>query len=397
MAEFESLRNETGTADLESFRGEVREFLADNLPVELRVGNRPDLPEDLLRKWMGALVERGWFTPEWPTEYGGAGLDHERSEVLKSELRAARAPVESPPGVRLLGETLLEFGTEEQKSQHLPGVARNEVSWCQGFSEPGSGSDLASLKCRAELDGDEYVINGSKIWTSGADTADWIFCLVRTDFDAPKHKGISLILFEMDQPGVEVVPLELIDGTAHFCQVFFDDVRARADQVVGPLHGGWAVAKRLLQHERNTDSSTHDDIVGESKETIIELVKREVGMNDGELADPTLRERLAAHEIDKRALDLTMQRAVEEARAGQQKRDIGSVGKFRWADMMKDEYDIAMDAAGSGGLGWEGPGFGPDQLERTREWLFSRAHSIWGGTNEIQKNMIAKRVLGIPE
>ena len=384
-------------ADLESFRREVRDFLADNLPDELRVGNRPDLPEEPLRKWTAALAERGWFTPEWPVEYGGGGLDREQTAVLRGELRAVRAPVESPAGVRLLGATLLEFGTEEQKRQHLPGVARNAVRWCQGFSEPGSGSDLASLQCRADLDGDEYVINGSKIWTSGADEADWIFCLVRTDFDAPKHRGISLILFEMDQPGIEVTPLELIDGTAHFCQVFFDDARARADQIVGPLHGGWTVAKRLLQHERATDSATHGDIVGESKETIVELVKREVGMNNGVLADAVLRERLAAHEIDTRALDLTMQRAVEEVIAGHRGRDIGSVGKFRWADMMKTEHDLAMDAAGSGGLGWEGPGFEPAQLERTREWLFSRAHSIWGGTDEIQKNTIAKRVLGLPE
>ncbi len=384
-------------ADLESFRREVRDFLADNLPDELRVGNRPDLPEEPLRKWTAALAERGWFTPEWPVEYGGGGLDREQTAVLRGELRAVRAPVESPAGVRLLGATLLEFGTEEQKRQHLPGVARNAVRWCQGFSEPGSGSDLASLQCRADLDGDEYVINGSKIWTSGADEADWIFCLVRTDFDASKHRGISLILFEMDQPGIEVTPLELIDGTAHFCQVFFDDARARADQIVGPLHGGWTVAKRLLQHERTTDSATHGDIVGESKETIVELVKREVGMNNGVLADAVLRERLAAHEIDTRALDLTMQRAVEEVSAGHRGRDIGSVGKFRWADMMKAEHDLAMDAAGSGGLGWEGPGFEPAQLERTREWLFSRAHSIWGGTDEIQKNTIAKRVLGLPE
>ena len=384
-------------SDLGSFRSEVRDFLAAHLPGELRVGHRPGLPEEPLRKWMDALAERGWFTPQWPIEYGGAALDHEQTAVLKSELRAARAPVESPSGVRLLGAILLEFGTEAQKRQHLPGVARNAVRWCQGFSEPGSGSDLASLQCRAELDGEEYVINGSKIWTSGAETADWIFCLVRTDPDAPKQRGISLILFEMDQPGVEVAPVKLIDGTAHFCQVFFDGVRAQADQIVGPLHGGWTVAKRLLQLERSTDTSTHDDVVGESKEALVELMKREIGMRDGLLADPTMRERLADHNIDTRALDLTMQRAVEEARVGQSTRDIGAVGKFRWAAMMKAEYDIAMDAAGSGGLGWEGPGFESAQLERTREWLFSRAHSIWGGTDEIQKNIVAKRVLGIPE
>lgn len=384
-------------ADLESFRADVQAVLAEHLPNELRVGLRPDLPAEPFRNWVEVITERGWYVPHWPVEYGGAGLDQEHVAVLRSELRAARAPVESPTGVRLIGNTLVEFGTEAQKRQHLPGIARNETRWCQGFSEPGAGSDLASLQCRAELDGDEYVINGSKIWTSGADTADWIFCLVRTDFDAPKHQGISLILFEMDQPGIEVVPIELIDGTAHFSQVFLDDVRAAADQIVGPLHGGWTVAKRLLQHERNTDSSTTEEVVGASSETLVELVQREVGHHAGVIADPVIRERLAAHEIDTRALDLTMARAVEEARAGWPGRDVGSVGKFRFADNMKEEQDIAMDAAGSGGLGWEGPGFEPAQLERTREWLFSRAHSIWGGTDEIQKNTIAKRVLGIPE
>ena len=384
-------------ADLEAFRNQVRDFLANNLPDELRVGNRPDLPEALMQKWRDVLAGRGWFTPEWPVEYGGGGLGHEEAAALKSELRAARAPVESHTAVRLLGPTLLKFGTEEQKQQHLPGIAGNKVRWCQGFSEPGSGSDLASLQCRAELDGDEYVINGSKIWTSGADKAEWIFCLVRTDVDAPKHRGISLILFEMDQPGIEVTPLKLIDGSAHFCQVFFDNARARADQVVGPVNDGWRVAMTVLQHERTTSSSTHDEVKGEATETIVELVKRELGVRDGVLADPALRERLAELQIDTRALDLTMRRAEDEARAGQAGRNIGAVGKFRFADMMKAEYDLAMDAAGSGALGWEGPGFEPVQLERTREWLFSRAHSIWGGTDEIQKNMIAKRVLDIPE
>lgn len=384
-------------ADIEHFRSEVRDFIANNLPAELRVGNRPDLPEAPLAAWRDALAGRGWFTPQWPAEYGGAGLNHEEAAVLKSELRAVRAPIESHTAVRLLGPTLLKFGTEEQKRQHLPGIAGNKVRWCQGFSEPGSGSDLASLRTRAERDGDEYVINGSKIWTSGANKSEWIFCLVRTDPDAPKHKGISFILFEMDQPGVEVRPLKLIDGSAHFCQVFFDNARARADQVVGPLNEGWNVAMTVLQHERTTDSSTQKEMKGEAKETIAELVKREVGLIDGVLADPTLRERLAALEIDTRALDLTMQRAGEEARAGQEGRNIGAIGKFRFANMMQAEKDLAMDASGSNGLGWEGPGFAPEQLELTREWLFSRADSIWGGTNEIQKNTIAKRVLGIPE
>lgn len=391
-------QQEFDVAEREDFRQEVRDFIEENLPPVLRVGNRPDLPAGPFKKWIGALADRGWNTPDWPVEYGGGGLDRKRTAILKAELEAARAPEAGGLGIRLIGPTLLEFGTDEQKKQHLPPISRHELHWCQGFSEPGAGSDLASLQCRAERDGDDYVITGQKIWTSAAQEADWIFCLVRTDFEAIKQAGISFILCELDQPSIEIAPLKLIDGTAHFCQVFFDGARSGVSQIVGPLHGGWAVAKRLLQYERAMDSSTTDaDVIGDSIETIIDFVKREVGLEEGVLADPTLRERLAAHEIDKRALDLTMQRAMEEARAGHTGRDISTLGKYRWADMTKDEQEIAIDAAGTGGLGWEGPGFAESQLDRTRQFLITRANSIWGGTNEIQKNVIAKRVLGIPE
>lgn len=384
-------------ADLEAFKEEVRAIIAEHLPEELRVGNRPDLPKESLGRWISVMADQGWITPDWPTEYGGGGLDRKHTAALKAELKKVRAPVVSSFGVSMLGPTLLEYGTDEQKQEFLPKISKHTMRWCQGFSEPGSGSDLASLQCRAEKDGDEYVITGQKIWTTGADRADWIFCLVRTDFDAPKHEGISFILFPMHQDGVEVAPLTLIDGSAHFSQVFFDGARAKAEHVVGPLNGGWTVAKRLLQHERSTDGSSDGGIGGAAKESISDFVKREVGMEGGVLADATIRERLAAHEIDKRALSLTMRRAAEEARAGQKGRDIGSLGKFRWANMVKNEQDIAVDAAGSQGLGWDGPGFETAQLERTKKWLITRADSIWGGTNEIQLNVIAKRVLGIPE
>lgn len=384
-------------ADLEAFKEEVRTIIGEHLPEELRVGNRPDLPKESLGKWINVMADHGWITPDWPTEYGGGGLDRKHTAALKAELKKVRAPVVSSFGVSMLGPTLLEYGTEEQKQEFLPQISKNTMRWCQGFSEPGSGSDLASLQCRAERDGDEYVITGQKIWTTGADRADWIFCLVRTDFDAPKHEGISFILFPMHQDGVEVAPLTLIDGSAHFSQVFFDGARAKAKNVVGPLNGGWTVAKRLLQHERSTDGSSDGGIGGAAKETISEFVKREVGLEGGVLADSTIRERLAAHEIDKRGLSLTMRRAAEEARAGQKGRDIGSLGKFRWANMVKNEQDIAVDAAGTQGLGWDGPGYESAQLERTKKWLITRADSIWGGTNEIQLNVIAKRVLGIPE
>ena len=382
-------------SDLEDFRKDVQRFLDEHLPEDMRVGNRHDLPEENLQKWYSALAGKGWLTPEWPVEYGGGGLGPAQCKILRSELRAAWAPTEAGVGITLLGPALLDFGTEKQKQEHLPHIANASRLWCQGFSEPGAGSDLAGLRLSAQLVGDEYIVNGSKIWTSGADKADWIFCLVRTDTYAPKHQGISMLLIDMNQPGIEVSPIELIDGTAHFCQVFFDNAKSRSDQIVGPLNGGWNVAKRILQYERGTERN--DEIAGELDKTVVQLVMEEQGLEDGKLSDSVLRERLAAHEIDERALDLTMGRAVQEMKAEQQARNIASIGKMRWAKMKKEGTDIAMDALGSAGLGWEGEGFSQSQLDFTREWLFTRAHSIWGGTDEIQKNLIAKRVLNIPE
>lgn len=384
-------------ASIEEFKQEARSWIDQTLPAELRVGNRKDLPKEALGDWIKALAARGWVAPAWPTEYGGGGLDRKHAAAVVAELQAVRAPIVKSFGITMLGPTLLEFGTEEQKQEFLPPIARNEIRWCQGYSEPGAGSDLASLQTRAVLDGDEFVINGQKIWTTGADRADWIFCLVRTDPDAPKHDGISFILFPMHQPGVQVAPLTLIDGSADFSQVFFDGARAKAKHVIGPVNGGWTVAKRLLQHERSTDGGSEGGITGALKETLVDVVKREVGLDNGVLADPAIRQRLAAQEMEARALSLTMRRAGEEARAGQTARDIGSLGKYRWANMVKSEQDIAMLALGTQGLGWDGPGFEDNQLERTRAWLTTRSDSIWGGTNEVQLNVIAKRVLQLPE
>jgi len=382
---------------IDEFKQEVRGWVEENLPADLRVGNRRNLPKASLGKWVKALVSRGWITPQWPIEYGGGGLDRKHAAALMGELKTVRAPIVSSFGTSMLGPTLLEFGTEAQKQEFLPPIARHEVRWCQGYSEPGSGSDLASLQTRAVLEGDEYVVTGQKIWTTGADAADWIFCLVRTDPDAPKHDGISFILFPMHQPGVEVSPLKLIDGSADFSQVFFDGARAQAKHVIGPVNGGWTVAKKLLQHERSNDGGSEGGLTGAMKETLADLVKREVGVENGVLADAALRQRLAGQELEERALRLTMRRAMEEARASQTGRDIGSLGKYRWANMVKNGQDIAMLALGAQGLGWSGPGFEETQLERTRAWLMTRADSIWGGTNEVQLNVIAKRVLQIPE
>jgi alkylation response protein AidB-like acyl-CoA dehydrogenase len=382
---------------LESFRDEVREWLGENCAEDVRVGSRDRLSRTRFDEWVRTLGTRGWAAPGWPTEYGGGGLDREHQAVLSHEMGAIRAPAPAGFGLTMLGPTLLEIGTDEQKRAHLPAICRHEVIWCQGYSEPGAGSDLAGLQTRAVLEGDEYRVTGQKIWTTGAPHADWIFCLVRTDPDAPKHEGISFLLFPMKQKGVEVAPIRLIDGSEHFAQVFFDGARASASDVVGPVNGGWTVAKRLLQHERGV-SNPEARVAGSAKRKgLSDLALEELGMRDGRLADPALRERIAQHELDSQAFGLTMKRAGEEARAGQAGRQIASMSKYYWSELGKREQDIAIQLLGSRGLGWSGEGFEDGEIARTRKWLITRADSIWGGTSEIQRNIIAKRVLLIPE
>jgi len=383
-------------ASLESFRGEVRDWLAENCAEEVRVGSRDRLSRERFDAWVRALGTRGWAAPGWPTEYGGGGLDREHQAVLAEEMRAIKAPPPGSFGLTMLGPTILELGTEEQKREHMPAICRHETIWCQGYSEPGAGSDLAGLQTRAVLEGDEYVVTGQKIWTTGAPHADWIFCLVRTDPEAPKHEGISFLLFPMKQEGVEVSPIRLIDGSEHFAQVFFNGARAKASDVIGPVNGGWTVAKRLLQHERGV-SNPEGRATSAARKGLVELAREHVGERDGRLVDPALRDRIAQQELDAQAFSLTMRRAAEEARTGQTGRQIASMSKFYWSELGKREQDIAMQVLGSRGLAWSGEGYEAAEITRTRRWLITRADSIWGGTSEIQRNIIAKRVLMIPE
>jgi alkylation response protein AidB-like acyl-CoA dehydrogenase len=382
---------------IESFRSEVRDWLAENCPPEVRVGARDQLSRTRFDAWVQTLGTRGWAAPGWPTEYGGGGLDREHQAALSQEMRAIKAPAPAGFGLTMLGPTLLEIGTDEQKREHLPPICRHEIIWCQGYSEPGAGSDLASLQTRAVLEGDEYIVTGQKIWTTGAPHADWIFCLVRTDPDAPKHEGISFLLFPMKQEGIEVSPIRLIDGSEHFAQVFFDGARAKASDVIGPVNGGWTVAKRLLQHERGVNDPEGRAAGTGKRKGLIDLACEQLGVHEGRLADPALRERIAQHELDSQAFGLTMRRAAEEARAGQAGRQIASMSKFYWSELGKREQDIAIQVLGSRGLGWSGEGYEDAEIARTRKWLITRADSIWGGTSEIQRNIIAKRVLLIPE
>ena len=388
-----------------SFREEVRDWLEDNCPPSMRDGKggstgggrRATYPNPELKVWLDRMAERGWTAPTWPAEYGGGGLDRDGNNVLNEEMRRIGANYpHSGMGLSMIGPALLEFGTDEQKQEHLPKIIRGDIWWCQGYSEPGSGSDLASLQTKAVEDGDDYVINGSKIWTSGANFADWMFCLVRTDPNASKHEGISFILFDMATPGVSVKPIKLISGMSPFCQTFLDDVRVPKKNVVGELNQGWTVGKRLLQYERTSIGG----MGGSSARTgygLAELAKRYAGEENGKIADSTTRADVIEHRITDIAYGLTVRRNGEEMRSGKAPTFLSSMFKLYGTEQNKRRLDLSLDIMGSQMLGWEGDGFEPRELGTTREWLRSKANSIEGGTSEVQLNIIAKRILGLPD
>ena len=386
-----------------SFRSEVRDWLDTNCPESCRGpgvvpggGTKVPMTDDQ-RLWIDRCAERGFTVPTWPEEYGGAGLDKEQFVALLQEMRALeiRAPV-SGMGTTMIGPTLLEYGTEDQKMRHLPRIARGEVWWCQGYSEPSSGSDLASLRTRAEDAGDHFVINGQKIWTSGANNADWIFCLVRTDPDVPKHEGISFLLFTMNQPGVTVRPIRLISGASPFCETFFDNAIAQKEDLVGELNKGWTVAKRLLQHERSGIGMLASGTNRESGDELYDLARAFAGENDGRIADEDLRRSIAGHYIDAEAYRLTQRRTVEESQ-GSTPGPQTSIFKYYGANLRKERAEMQVSMMGTRGVGWEGDGFEGGELGMTRAWLAGKAGSIAGGSNEVQLNIIAKRVLGLPD
>jgi alkylation response protein AidB-like acyl-CoA dehydrogenase len=351
--------------------------------------------------WRRAMGEKGWGVPTWPAEYGGGGLSVAEARVLGEEMAkvGARNPI-GGMGVMMFGPTLIEYGTEELKRQHLPGIIRGEVRWCQGYSEPGSGSDLASLQTRAEDKGDHYLVTGSKIWTSGANLADWCFCLVRTD-TSKKHEGISFLLIDMTSPGVEVRPILLINGTSPFCETFFTEVKVPKNQLFGPLNGGWTVAKRLLQFERDNISAllgSGNLATTQASLSVDAAAKAYVGVDDtGRLADADLRRRVTEHLMENRAFQLTVRRAADEARAGNGPSAATSIMKYAGAKIAQDRNELMVEALGHKGLGWDGEGFDGSELAAVRTWLRSKGNSIEGGTSEINLNVVSKRVLALPD
>ena len=395
-------------AELDTFRAETRAWLEANCPAEMRTpiardadvvwGGRGARPTPAQRAWLEAMGARGWTVPEWPAAYGGGGLTKDEAKVLASELRriGARSPLSSF-GIWMLGPALLKYGSEAQKQEHLPRIARGEIRWCQGYSEPGAGSDLASLRTSAVLDGDHYVVNGQKVWTSYADKADWIFCLVRTDAAAPKHLGISFLLFDMASPGVSTSPIRLISGASPFCQTFFDDVRVPAGNLVGEPGKGWDIAKYLLTHEREMIGGS-EGTGGGGRDSIAQVAKAAIGTNHDRLADAGLRVDIVRHEIDAWAFGLTMERVKDEAKAGPQGTlgvgALSSMLKYYGTELNKQRQQLLMSIGGSDALVWEGEG--EHDGDQARAWLRSRANSIEGGTSEINLNIIAKRVLQLP-
>jgi alkylation response protein AidB-like acyl-CoA dehydrogenase len=389
-----------------SFREETRDWLDESCPASVRQpagpgegsggGRSATYPNPEGKLWLDRMAEKGWTAPTWPKEYGGGGLNREEAQILGEELRAINArPAHTGMGLSMIGPALLEYGTEEQKLEHLPKIIRGEIWWCQGYSEPGSGSDLASLQTKAVGDGDDYIINGQKIWTSGANFADWMFCLVRTDPDAPKHEGISFILFDMETPGVTVKPIQLISGMSPFCETFLDEVRVPKKNIVSEVNKGWTVAKRLLQYERTSIGG----IGGSSQraKTMEEIAKDYLGESEGRIADADVRDRLLKHRMNERVYGLTMKRSGEESSSGQAPTFLSSMFKLYGTEQNKDRFDLMLSIMGSQMLGWGGDTFTGRELGTTREWLRSKANSIEGGSSEVQLNIIAKRILGLPD
>lgn len=394
-------------SNIEEFRLETRQWLETHCPASLRTpmserevvwgGRNATFPSADAQRWLQAMGERGWTAPTWPKSYGGGGLTAEQNAVLQEELRRIKA---RPPlysfGLWMFGPVLLEFGSEEQKQRFLPPIVRGETRWCQGYSEPGAGSDLASLATRCEDHGDHFLINGQKIWTSYANLADWMFCLVRTD-TRTKHGGISFVVFDMRIAGVETRPIRLISGDSPFCETFLTDVRVPKDQLIGPLNGGWEIAKRLLMHERtNISAEAFGNAAGLD---LIETARQFVGLREGVLANTDLRARIARHRMRDEAFRL----AVQQARTGHGRSSsaatsaLASSFKVAAASLNQERCELLLECLGHEGLGWEGEGFSTDALRATRHWLRSKGNSIEGGTTEINLNVIAKRVLGLPD
>ena len=391
--------------DLDAFRDETRRWLLEHAPASMRTptkstdelcwgGRKASYPADVLR-WRDVMAERGWTAPTWPKEYGGGGLSKEEAKVLAEEMEALtlRAPLIGF-GQWMIGPLLLQEGSDALRREHLPPIVKGQIRWCQGYSEPGAGSDLAGLQTKAVADGEDLIVNGQKIWTSYAEKADWMFLLVRTDFQARKQDGITFVLVDMTSPGVSVKPILLISGSSPFCETFFTDVRVPGRNVVGQRNRGWGMARALLGHERTAIADLYRD--RDDAGRLVRAARRELGQDAERIADACVRDRIAQIEIDQACFDGVLARGRAAARAGDKPGHESSILKYYATELTQRRKDLQMSIAGPKGLGWEGPGFEDSDLKLARDWLRSRGTTIEGGTSEIQLNIIAKRVLGLP-
>ena len=392
-------------SDLAAFREDTRRWLDEHAPPSMRTpprsaddvcwgGRKGRYPDDA-RGWLAIMAERGWTAPTWPREYGGGGLTRDEAKVLAEEMAKQKL---RPPligfGLEMIGPLLLQVGSEDQKREHVPRIVRGEIRWCQGYSEPGAGSDLAGLQTRAVRDGDDYILNGQKVWTSFGDKADWMFLLVRTD-TTQKHGGITFLLMDMESPGVQVRPIMLISGASPFCETFITDVRVPRRNVVGQENGGWNIAKMLLRFERNMIADAFK--ARDDRSRLLKMARSYLPTENGRLLDPVLRDRLIQVEMDQACLDVTLSRSRDRLKAGQPPGPEASIFKLYGTELNQRRRELMVALAGPQALGWEGPGFSDEELALTRDWLRSRGNTIEGVTSEVQLNIIAKNVLGLPD
>lgn len=390
-------------SDLQAFRQETRDWLEQNCPLSMRKpsqaandmcwgGRNFKFSSDDQKLWMERMGAKGWTAPDWPTEYGGGGLDRAQHKILKEEMSRinARSPLDSF-GIWMIGPAILKFGSEALKQQHLPPIIRGEIRWCQGYSEPGAGSDLAGLQSKAEDRGDHFIANGQKVWTSYGDKADWMFCLLRTDPDAKKQMGISLVLFDMETKGVTAKPIKLISGSSPFCETFLDDVRVEKDQVVGEVNQGWTIAKYLLTHEREMIGGMGKTESG--AQSLGQMAAKALGVENGRMHNSLLRGEVAKWEIDGACFELTAERVTDEVKSGHGVGATSAMLKYYGTELNKRRFETLLKINGSDAMVWEGEASREGWLPRT--WLRTKGNSIEGGTSEVQLNVIAKNILGL--
>ena len=396
-------------SNLDKFREDTKKWLDKNCPPSMRNGADPDMPVDEVwggrnaeyknpesKLWLDRMGEKGWTMPTVPVEYGGGGLTKDEVKILNEEMFfiGAKAPLLSF-GIWMLAPVLLEYGTEDQKKEHLPKIIKGEIRWCQGYSEPGSGSDLASLATKAEDTGEKFLVNGQKVWTSYADKADWIFALVRTGAKEPKHDGISFLLIDMESKGVSTKPITLISGKSPFCETFFDNVEVPKGNLIGDLNAGWTIAKKLLQHERAFISNfgLAGSSASGSGRDVVSIAKKHLGEEDGKIKNSFYRTEIASHKIKEHAFGLTLKRAGDE---GGKASATASMFKLYGTEHNKKRHELMVGASGVDGVAWDGDEFDQNDKNLTRAWLRTKGNSIEGGTSEVQLNVISKRVLNLP-